>query len=488
VLVESGVHGVRVACANALARADGIGPGMALPSARAILPDLAAQPIDRTADARALKALALWARRYSPWTHIDGRDGLKLDITGAAHLFGGEAQLMADLSARLTRFGVIHALGLADTRNAAWAMARFGRDDTRLVPPGETEAALSPLPVAALNLDTDSTRLLRRLGLASIGQLIALQRSSLERRFHSAEPPAAVLTRLDEALGRRGTPFSALAPEPVRHVRLTCPEPLITLDAIRLGLERLLPDLAAILEKHGEGARRVVFQICRVDGSVAHIEIGISRATREPKHLMRLFAEKLEQLDPGFGVDALILDALRVERTQATPRSLAELGAGHASRDSDAADRLADRLTARFGERAVRRLAPRDRWLPEHAEAEVTTAQAAAKTTRALTPTAPLPPRPLRLLDRPEAIEALAQVPDGPPARFTWRRVRRRVVRAEGPERIAAQWWSDLDGRNTPRDYYAVEDNEGRRYWLFRDGLYGAPETPPTWYVHGLFT
>jgi len=485
VLVESGVHGLRVACANAPARADGVGPGMALPSARAILPDLAAQPIDRTADVRALKALALWARRYSPWTHVDGRDGLKLDITGAAHLFGGEAQLMADLSARLTRFGVIHALGLADTRSAAWAMARFGHDGARLVPPGGTEAALSPLPIAALDLDADSTRLLRRLGLASIGQLIALQRSSLERRFHSAEPPAAVLTRLDEALGRRATPFSALAPEPVRHVRLTCPEPLITLDAVRLGLERLLPDLTAILEKHGEGARHVAFQICRVDGSAAHIEIGATRATREPKHLMRLFAEKLERLDPGFGVDALILDALRVERMDAAPRSLTALGAHDAARgDSDAADRLADRIAARFGEHAVRRLAPRNRWLPEHAEAEVSTA---------LTPSAPapspsLPPRPLRLLDTPEAIEALAEVPDGPPARFTWRRVARRVVRAQGPERIAAEWWSNLDDRNTPRDYYAVEDEEGRRYWLFRDGLYNTPEATPMWYVHGLFT
>lgn len=518
-LVESCANALVIAAANAPARAGGVFAGQPLTAARAILPGLVTEPIDREADARALNELALWARRFSPYTAPDGCDGVALDVAGCAKLFehvasqesanasaalktemqarphppdhhpdhAGELALMAKLAERLKASGVEARLALADTHAAAWGLARYAPGDalaSRLIAPHETQAALASLPPAALGLDEPSVRLLARLGFSTIGELAAVPRLALERRFRSKDRARAALAALDRAFGRSDEPFSPLAAPPTRLAHIAPPEPLLTGEAIRIGVVALCEKLLSDLELEGRGARRVRLHVLRADGGGTRIEVAASRPCREPEQLMRLFDERLGEIDPGFGVDRLVLEALSTESLAATPGVLPVLKAapGH---DDEAAAQLIDRLAARFGARAVHRLAPRDSWSPERAQTRAPHGGPRPDWSGQVEET---PPRPPFLLDPPEPVTAIAELPDSPPARFTWRRKPRRVVRAQGPERIAPEWWRHIGrGPARVRDYYAVEDEDGRRYWLYREGLYDDPAAPPVWRMHGLF-
>lgn len=527
-LLESGPHGLIVAAVNAPAKHQGVSRGLRFTDAKARCPDLASEDIDRAADARALTALGHWMIRIAPMVAIDGLDGLMIETTGCAHLYGGEDGMVQDISRLFDRDKIPVQWGLASTPGAASALAR-AKPGTRLAPGGEGEG-LANLPVSALRLSDDAQLLLRRFGLTRIGQLYDIDRIALARRFRSREAADAVRLRLDQALGLRREPLDPLRPAPSLSARLPCPEPIGSSEAIEAGLETLAHNLCVELAGLGQGARGYTLLAFRADGGVSEVSITLARPVRDAAHIKRLFAEKIDQIDPGFGIDCLVLEALRAGpmETGVTP-----LSGDLASSDVDdaAVAALADRITAKLGEGSVRLASFTESHLPERAE----THRAYAGQTITAPSLSPMAgPRPLRLVDPPERVTVLAEVPDGPPQRFVWRRVARRVVRADGPERISPEWWrsmsapkpastpeglerkwlapkldpradaalirhikADLEAEpvstvqpNLPRarDYYRVEDESGRRYWVYRDGLYddGRGSTPE-WYVHGLF-
>ncbi len=417
-----------------------------------------------------------------------GGGGVLLDITGCAHLFGGEAELLADLVGRLERQGVAARAAIADTAGAAWAIARFGGEASRVVPPDGQRQALAPLPAAALRLASETVAGLERLGLRRIGDLYALPRAPLARRFG-----LPLCRRLDQALGSLDEPLSPRLPSPPWRLQLAFAEPVAAPGDIAAGLERLLAALCRRLEEETKGARRLVFALYRVDGTVGRAEIGTSAPVRDPQHLARLFAEKLERLDPGLGLDLMTLTAPVVE--DCAPLQASLLDAVHDDGASQIAARaelgaLVDRLANRLGFAQVRRLVPVASHLPERAQRALPAhapdgALAAAKASAAAWRRAQ--PRPLRLFVRPQPIDAVAPVPDDPPLLFRWRQELHRIRRADGPERIAAEWWRDGAPAGAElRDYYRVEDESGRRFWLFREGLYDPAQTP-RWFLHGLF-
>lgn len=533
-LIGPAAQGLRLTAVSEPARAAGLHPGQRLTDARAAVPTLMTAPAEPLADRDGLERLARWCGRYGPARNTDGEDGLWIDTTGAAHLFGGEEAMLADLARRLAAARIKARIGLADTFAAAWGLARFGTPAGPgwiIAPQGQAPSRLLlDLPVAALRLDAETGLLLRRLGLTRIGQLETIARTSLARRFetapgkgrprskaaaaaHAQTAASAVLTRLDELFGRRREPQRPLAEQPVRSVRLSFAEPLISSAGIETAAAALADDLAAILEAAHEGARRLRLMLYRVDATTAELTVGTSSATRDPRHIMSLMRERLIALDLGFGVDMMILDAGEVE-----PLALTQVALGRADRATAAErmDHLVDRLANRLGPKRVLRLRPVESHIPERAQGLVPVLSAGlaaapkdepgvrARKTGDFDPSAPQAnlrtgPRPAFLLLKPEPAAVLAEVPEGPPVRFTWRRVLRRIVRAEGPERLTPEWWRGLTGAGAepepatrPRDYYRVEDEHGARYWLFREGLYGQPDDdddapPPRWFVHGVF-
>jgi len=480
-LVQSGSHGIRITAVNARAAAEGVRVGQALADARAALPSLLSRVSEPRRDRLALLKLARWCGRYGPGRHADGEDGLWIDVTGVAHLYGGEARLIEDLCARLARFRLTARAALADTLGAAHALARFAPSPATIAPPGETEARLAPLPVEALRLAPETVLLLKRLGLRRIGQLYALPRAALERRFRSADTAAAVLSRLDQALGVAPEPRRPLAEPSALFVERPFADPLVSAEGLEAETARLSEELCAALDARNLGARRVCLSLYRADGSVAETRAGLSFPCRTPEHLTALLKEKLGSLDAGFGIDALVLSALHVERRDAEQAALGpRLGA---AAPGDGA-RLIDRLSNRLGAARVMRLEPHASHIPERAEAARPALHAPPQDTA---PRA-VASRPPFLLARPEPIHVIAEVPEGPPARFTWRRVERRVARAQGPERIAPEWWREIGANaSRTRDYYRLEDEGGAGYWVFREGLYGRDDEQPAWFLHGLF-
>ncbi|MEZ5946932.1 MAG: DNA polymerase Y family protein [Hyphomonas sp.] len=494
VLYEKSAHGLVVAVANLPAQANGIHPGLSLTDARATLPDLQAEELDRQGDHMALAGLAAWMVRFSPLVGFDGEDGLILETTGCDHLFDGEADMAASLSTRLTRTGYAHRIAFAGTPGAAHAFARTAAGDNAPViqPPGTDAEGLADLPVRGLRLSDTTEALLRRFGLTRIGQLYGIDRKALARRFHSRQAAEAVGLRLDQALGLRPAPILPLRAPPEYTARLPCPEPLTDAPGISAGLSRLTDELCAQLARSGLGAQCFGFHAFRSDGEVCSLHVNAARPVRDPAHVLRLFRERIERIDPGFGIDLLLLEALRTGPMESGSRPLGDDIAPVAI-DEIALAALADKINARLGEGIVTFTSPEARHPPDASEEQ--RAFAGKIPEGASAPDIQSGLRPVRMLSRPERIEVIAEVPDGPPLRFVWRRVVRRVVRADGPERIAPEWWTYLSPANgrastlpRTRDYYRVEDEGGRRYWVFREGLYGDGRgSGPDWFVQGMF-
>lgn len=482
-LVETGGKGVRITAVSKAAVGQSIRPYQALNDARAICPELAAYPADRESDAQSLMALAQWCDRYSPSAAVAESDGIIIDTKGCDHLFGGEAALMADVFKRLQAMGLSVRGGLADTVLAARAVALYGRAkliEDSIIACGDISRAVAHLPVEGLKLSDSTIILLRRLGLKTIGAIGAIPRHALARRFRSKEAVGDICLRLDQLTGTRAPAFVPLKPAAQYRVHMGFNEPILDIVSIEYGLDYLLKSMACQLETGGIGARTMTLTACRVDGSARHITVGLARAQREPAPLYRLFKEKLEQLDPGEGIDTLVLSAENVQMLEARQHNFE---GGHEQKEVEVAG-LIDRLANRLGAKNIHRTAPVESHIPERASRLV------AAIRQPLWPEkTPLRDRPFRLLSRPEIITAIAEVPDGPPLQFVWRRVVRKVVRARGPERIAPEWWREASHGEEVRDYYEVEDTLGHRYWLYRAGLYQEPERkgPPTWFMHGLF-
>jgi protein ImuB len=462
-----------VGAADAAARALGLWLGMKLSQAQAMVPGIAIADSDPASDAQGLATLAAWALRYAPMTSAD-TDGIWIDVTGATHLHGGEHAMLADIVARLAQSGITARVAIADTPGAAHAVARHAGQDIAIVPPGAQHAVLAPLPVTALRIGEDAAESLRRLGLNDIAQLMALPRGPFAHRLGSL-----VLQRLDQALGHVPEPIEPATPPETIQYRLAFIEPLATAEAFSHVIGELLREVCNALEATGQGARRLDLVFERLDGTRQTICVGTARPGRDARHLERLLAERLDQVDPGLGVEAMHLFVPLAE-----PLAYAQTAAVLAGAPEEPdLSLLIDRLTNRFGAERVYRLHPVESDVPERS---VVPRPALAPTEDASWP-AHLP-RPVRLFDPPQRIETVGMLPDHPPATFTWRRVRHRVRRADGPERIYGEWWHRDAELQAVRDYWIVEVENGRRFWLFRRGDGIDPATGDlSWFMHGVF-
>ena len=535
-LVEKGPHGLRISAANGVARAAGVTVGAALPDVRAAIPALAVRQAEGSRDRDDLLALAGWLGRYGPSSNVDGADGAWVDVTGVPHLFGGEVPLCADLASRLGQLGLTVRIGLADTLGAAHALARFAsmppEASWAIARPDETAGLLAGLPVAALRLDPDAVRLLVRLGLKRIGQLYGLPRAALAARFRSARPSgghkvadtaaAALLMRLDQALGLAGEPRRLLLPPPEALSRLAFAEPLLTSEGVEEALRRLADMLARQLEAQALGSQRFQLALYRADGTIARATVGTGTPCHDASHVCRLMRERLGSIDAGFGIDVATLEAGLL-----APLAARQIGFADGSAGETGTTAFIDRLASRLGPSRIRRWSAGASHIPERAEAwepamhaiggqhaGQALADRPGASAVALRPLA----RPPFLLPTPEPIAVVAELPEGAPQHFVWRRLPRRIVRCDGPERIAPEWWRHIGAAGPPpgtRDYYRLEDTTGARYWVFREGLYDRAEagegdedrdegegegegevgayggaartTLPRWFVHGLF-
>ncbi|MFD1696828.1 Y-family DNA polymerase [Roseibium aestuarii] len=456
----------RIHCLNARAERLGLYRGMAWADARAFCPDLTSEEADLSAEARFLAGLRRWALRYCPWVGLEEPDGLVLDITGSAHLHSGEDGMLADMRQRLMRAGLSVRLGLADTRGAAWALARHGEG---IAPAGKPLEALAPLPVAALRLEPETITSLQRLGLRTICDLEGTARAPLARRFGPQ-----VLRRLDQALGRQPEQISPLSDPPHYGVRITLPEPVGLVDDVMALTGRLLDQLCDKLARYGEGARVLHLTLHRVDQAAHQIELRLARPVTEARRILPLFERSVSKVDAGFGIERLRLEATAVERVEAE-----QLGHGAGPAPSGLED-LLTRIGTRIGIENILRFEPVDTHIPERS---FLLAPACSPVPGRVPPASHLTwttlrPRPLRLFP-PEPIDGAGS---RPPERFRWRRMSFSVGHATGPERIAPEWWTeDETWQSGLRDYWRVSTRQGRRLWLFH-----TPQKPG-WFVQGEF-
>jgi protein ImuB len=457
-----------VAAADKVARSLGLSPGLPLAEAQARVPGLVVRDADPEGDAVKLNKLAAQCLAYAPLVAPDPPDGIWVDATGCAQLHGGEEAMLRDMVARFACIGFAARGAIAATPGAAHAAARFGGQDIAVDPP------IVDLPVAGLRLPEETIRSLCRLGFDRIEQLVATPRAPLVRRFGPM-----IALRLDQVLGRVFESITPIIPPELPQRRLAFVEPLLTAEAFSAVIARLVRSLCPRLERKGQGARQLDLLFERIDGSVQYVCVGTAQPSRNAQHLTRLLQERVEQIDPGLGVEAIHLIVSLAE-----PLTYVQTNTGLAD---DAADpdisTLIDCLTNRLGTDRVYRAAPVESDVPERA-------------TQRIPPLSSLVPRswpancprPVRLFTPPQPVEAMALLPDQPPVAFTWRRVRHRVRRADGPERIAGEWWKRDAELWAVRDYFRVEDEAGRRYWLFRKGDGVNPATGDLrWFLHGVF-
>ncbi len=448
----------RIYCLNVKAEQLGLHQAMPLSDAHAFCPELHSMPADLHADQQFLLALRRWATRYCPWVGLEGTDGLTLDITGSAHLFGTEIAMIEDMHQRLMRAGLTVRIGLGVSRGAAWALAHYGKTPA----PDDMQAALAALPVAALRIERKIDVALQRLGLRRIGDLMTTERAPLARRFGQG-----LLLRLDQALGVQPEEITPLKDPPHYAVRMSFPEPIGLCDDVMAGVKRLLVKLCDRLATEGHGARILLLSLRRVDRDTQEVELRLARALHDAHRILPLFQRKIEAVDAGFGIDQLRLMAPQVEKLPVQQLSHVSKGG------KDQLDDLITRLGARIGLENIQRFLPADSHIPERSF--IIAAAAFSEPSNAW---AHSQPRPIRLFPP----EPIAGTGSRPPARFRWRRMAMTTGRAIGPERIAPEWWmADDTWRSGLRDYWRVETRQGRRLWLFY-----TPQNPG-WFVQGEF-
>jgi len=460
---------------NDAARAAGLKPGMAVAQAQALVPALAIQDASLNEDAAALEKLALWGLRlFSPLVAVDAPDGLVIDATGTAHLHGGEEAMLNNMVARLAAAEIRARAAVSDSWGAAHAFARASSKPVMVIPPSESGALLQRLPLGFLRLPRGSVDQLRRLGFERVADIANQPRAPLAQRFGPQ-----LHQRLDQALGRQREPIEPVRVAELIEARRQFAEPIGAPETLARYTGRLADALCALLVAKGVGVRRLDLLFHRVDSDVQAIRIGTARPNRDAKRLTRLLCDRLETIDPGFGVEAMSLCATLVEpfESKQIRNSLLD-----ETPEADVSS-LVDILANRVGAEKLYRFVPVESDVPERSVRKI--APASAPTGNAW----PLrQPRPVRLLRKPELIETMALLPDHPPVSFSWRGVRRRVTHADGPERIFGEWWKRDAELKSVRDYFQVEDADGKRFWIFRSGDGEHPETgAQSWYLHGIF-
>ena len=455
--------------ANTLAQAEGVNTGMLLADASAIIPSL--QVLDDIPDlpAKLLNRLAAYCIRFTPFVAIDLPDGLILDASGCAHLWGGDQLYLAAINKRLTTRGYQVRSGMADSIGTAWAIARFGKASP-IIEHGGNAVALLPLPAAALRLETETVERLTKLGLRNIKDFIAMPRSAMRRRFG-----ASFIQRLNQALALEEEIIQPVQPIEPCQERLPCLEPIVSATGIEIALQRLLETICHRLQQEQKGLRTACFKAYCVDGSIEKIEIGTNRPSHNPIHLFKLFEHKITGITPGLGIELFILEALKLEDAVPQQENLWKRDAGL---ENIKLSELLDRLAGRFGADHIHRYLPDEHYWPERSVKLAVTLDEQSDSQWKIER-----PRPLQLLSKPEPIEVTAPIPDYPPMLFRYKEKLHKVVKADGPERIEQEWWLQ---QGQHRDYYCVEDEAGNRYWLFRSGHYAADKTYQ-WYMHGFF-
>jgi len=465
-------HGrLLITAVSPLARDFGVELGMRSADAKAICPNLEVLDDKPGRPLKLLRGLGEWCVRYAPIVAIDqfAKDGLLLDVSGCAHLWGGEREYLKEIVSRLKSKGYTTRVAIADTAGAAWAVSRYGKITPLIPEGGHTEALLSLVP-EALRLDEPVLAKLRKLGFHQIKSFIGMPRSVLRRRFGEH-----FLSQLAKALGTEEEVIQPLqVPIPFQE-RLPCLEPIKTRTGIEIAIARMLESLCKRLQAEGKGLRTGVLTGYRIDGKIVHISIGTSGASHSVSHLFKLFQLKIEQIRPALGIELFILDVPRVDEVEVPQESMWTAKPGL---DNQSVIRLLDRVAGKVGFDVIHRYLPATRYWPERS-----LRSAVSVTEKPTTDWRMDKPRPTELLRRPDPIEVMALIPDHPPKFFIYKGVQHFVVKADGPERIEREWWLD---KGEHRDYYQVEDEKGHRYWLFRSGHYGG-EQKYQWFIHGFF-
>ncbi|WP_183557885.1 Y-family DNA polymerase [Mucilaginibacter sp. SP1R1] len=456
-----------VTAASYLAEAEGIFAGMAAADAKAMTINLQVLDAIPGKEARLLRQLGLWCMRYTPLVATDAPDTLLLDISGCTHLWGSEQGYLKELVLKLRTSGYDARAAIADTVGTAWAVARFGRVSP-IIPAGNQAQALLALPPAALRLEQPVLERLQKLGLRTIGNFMLMPQRELRRRFGEG-----LLLRLRQALGLEEEILLPVVP-PVPFVeRLPCLEPICTATGIEIAVQQLLERLCLLLQNEGKGLRRAVLKCYRVDGKMVQTGISTNRGSHSVSHLFKLFELQIAKIEPALGIELFLLEASKVEDVEVLQE---KLWTGNPGLADNALAELLDRIATKVGQDRIRRYLPAEHYWPERSIRPAISLQEMPGTSWRTNR-----PRPIRLLPRPESIEVMALLPDYPPKVFTYRGRRHVVVKADGPERIEREWWQD---QGVHRDYYAVEDEQGQRYWLFRSGHF---DTAPEWFLHGFF-
>jgi len=458
-----------ITAVNALAEAQGIHAGMVAADARALIYELQVLDDKPGLDVKLLRAIGEWCIRYSPVAAVDPPDGLVLDVSGCAHLWGGESAYLKEIVSKLKSKGYTVRAAMADTVGTAWAIARFGKVSSIIEPGGQAEAIL-PLPPAALRLEQPTLERLQKLGLYTIKGFMSMPRPALRRRFGQH-----ILLRLDQALGTEEEIIQPIESVEPYQERLPCLEPILTATGIEIALQRLLETICNRLKQEGKGIRSAIFKCYRMDGKVEQIAIGTNRASCNTSHLFKLFEINIETIEPAPGIELFVLEAPKVE--DAVPLQEAMWSTASCLEDTGVTE-LLDRITGKLGANVITRYLPDEHYWPERSFKAAASLQEKAttewKTDR---------PRPIQVLAKPEPVDVTAPVPDYPPMNFRYKGKLHTIKKADGPERIEREWWLDA-GQH--RDYYCVEDEEGQRYWLFRLGHYEGIKTNH-WFIHGFF-
>lgn len=457
-----------ITAANVLSEKKGIKKGTVLADARALYPTLKYFDDKPNLENQLLQKIAEWCIRFTPSAAVDPLGGIILDATGCSHLWGGEEAYVNDIIKRLKTKGYYAKAAMADTIGCAWALARYGRE--KITEPGKQIEALLPLPPEALRLEAQTSDRLYKLGLRQIKSFISMPQSSLKRRFGPL-----IIQRMNQATGKEEEFIQPLLQAEPYQERLPCLEPISGITGIEIALEKLLQQVCRRLQNEGKGLRTAHFRGYRVDSKIVGIEISTSRASNNVDHLFHLFQMKISTLEPGLGIELFLLEATTIE--EHTPVQ-EEFWKQSSSLNNNSLAELIDRVSQKLGPGSIHRYLPDEHYWPERSFKKASSLNEQTNTDWKIER-----PRPLRLLPIPEQIQVTAPIPDYPPMLFQHKNKLYKIINADGPERIEKEWWIE-DGEH--RDYYAVEDEEGGRYWIFRSGHYDA-ENKPKWYLHGFF-
>jgi protein ImuB len=468
-VLRTSYHGrMIISAANATAESHGVSTGMVLADARAFVEDLHVLDDKPDLPEKLLKKLAAWCIRFTPVVSVDLPDGIMMDVSGCTHLWGGDKPYVDEITRKLNARGYEVRVAIADTPAVAWGVARFGKENL-LVPEGKTREALLPLPPQALCLEAETSDRLHKLGLHQIRQFINMPRASLRKRFGQH-----FLSRLNKALGLEIDVIEPLIPVEMYEERLPSMEPITTATGIEIALTNLMETLCRRLKHDQKGLRSSVFKCFRVDGKIEQVMIGTSRPSNNVQHILKLYSLKLSGIDPGLGIELFILEAPKVEDHVPQQEKLWE---GSRGLDDIRIAELIDKLAGKIGDAAIQRYLPAEHYWPERSFRPAVNIQEKAPVNWRTDKI-----RPFQLLERAEHIEVTAPIPDYPPMLFRHKGVIHKIVKADGPERIEQEWWLQ---QGQHRDYYRVEDEEGRRYWIFRLGHYH--EKTYQWFLHGFF-